>query len=232
MKFSYLLAAFPAAYALVFLLLRLRTWRKQKRSADWPLVDGVVESSEIEPYQTGGHTDATRFRLTVAFSYQTEGFEHSGKYTNDFTAWRDAENLLRSLENGPFYVRYNPDSPSDHFVDPYRDVWQPGRQTATGSSPSKKHTKLPRLNRWTQPVLLGQLIAFQIVAGLVVPQLPVVAPVLFWFIAAAYSAHAITTRGCYFWSPKGERLPTWIGRTATLLVALGWMVAGLYRRNH
>jgi hypothetical protein len=64
----------------------------------------------------------TSFRLTVNLSYRVADSEYPGEYTHEFRSEEDAASLLRSLENGPLYVRYNPASPSDHAVDPFRDV--------------------------------------------------------------------------------------------------------------
>ncbi len=67
----------------------------------------------------------TLFELTADFSYKVNNEVYSGEYTEDFRAEREAQQILRSLKNGPLYVRYDPKKPSDNALDPYRDVCPP-----------------------------------------------------------------------------------------------------------
>jgi hypothetical protein len=78
-------------------------------------------------FENGNVTKVARrkhitFELTAVFSYNANGEIYSGEYTEDFGAEGEAQQILRSLKNGPLYVRYDPKKPSDNVLDPYRDV--------------------------------------------------------------------------------------------------------------
>jgi hypothetical protein len=66
--------------------------------------------------------DAIKFRLSVGLSYRVGDSEYPGKYVEEFPTEDDAVAVMRSLEQGPLFVRHDPVSPSKHVVDPYRDV--------------------------------------------------------------------------------------------------------------
>ena len=72
--------------------------------------------------RASGEGVAYVLELTAYFSYKAKDEIYEGKYTEDFLYGSQAEQLLRSLKNGPLYIRYNPTQPWIVVLDPYRDV--------------------------------------------------------------------------------------------------------------
>jgi hypothetical protein len=90
------------------------------------MIRGKLIAGDVHAFRTGYMGDAVNYRLTIEFAYTTSTAEHRGEYTHNFRSEAAARQLLKSLEHGPLYVRYNPESPSDYTLDPYRDVWASG----------------------------------------------------------------------------------------------------------
>ena len=72
--------------------------------------------------KSNGETSYECFELTAFFSYKVKDEIYEGEYTEDFQVLSEAEQILRSLKNGPLYVRYDPAKPWDNVLNPYRDV--------------------------------------------------------------------------------------------------------------
>jgi len=89
------------------------------------MVRVVVEDYSVTQHRRGGLSSRKHYYLLqVHFSYSALGAEHRGVYLERFGAEDEAWHMQNSLEQGPFYVRYDPKSPDDYVVDPYRDVRQ------------------------------------------------------------------------------------------------------------
>lgn len=129
MTWRYIPALAAAVWVVVELMRRYRARQKRILSADWPMVAANFLSGAINTLRTVSAEmgEATTFRLRVDFSYHAKDSERRGEYTHDFRIEQEAIDLLRSLKQGPFYIRYDPASPSEYVVDPYRDVWVPQR---------------------------------------------------------------------------------------------------------
>jgi hypothetical protein len=82
-----------------------RRWYKHKLSSRWPMVPGKFEKGTVQ-------------KVTAFFDYRVNDAVYGGEYTEDFQALPHAQQLLRSLENGPLYGRYNPTKPWDQVLDP------------------------------------------------------------------------------------------------------------------
>ena len=80
--------------------------------------NGSTEVIRSERGARGG----SDYALDVQFSYVVCGSRHSGSYRERFRYCAEAEGVLRSLERGPLFVRYNPVDPSEYYMDPYTDV--------------------------------------------------------------------------------------------------------------
>jgi len=106
--------------ALAMLFPKLLVWRRRARSLGWPSVKGNFRSGSLQRFHQG--ITRTGFRATAKVSYRVGEQEFAGEYTEEFGTEEDAAALFESLEQGPLYVRYNPNSPWDYFIDPYRDV--------------------------------------------------------------------------------------------------------------
>ena len=89
------------------------------RSASWPFTEAVVTTSKIESYR---QRRSTLFRLIIGFHYEVSDKTYQGSYIETFYTADEAQKILRSLLNGPTFVRYFPSNPSVHHLDPYRDV--------------------------------------------------------------------------------------------------------------
>jgi predicted glycosyltransferase involved in capsule biosynthesis len=95
------------------------------------MVPGKFEKGTIQKVvRADGETTYEVFELKAFFEYGVNDEVYRGEYTEDFQVLSHAQQLLRSLENGPLYVRYNPTKPWDHGLDPYRDV-RSRRETPT-----------------------------------------------------------------------------------------------------
>ena len=190
-SFRSLLLASIAAYALVMLLLRLRTYRKRKRSVEWPMISGSFKSSSIDPIRAGYMSADTMFRLKVMFSYSVGISAYSGEYVHDFPTEDDAARLARSLHQGPLYVRCNHVSPAEYVLDPYRDVWQSGSASSTAAAisahpvvPSPADFKMKRIGRvnwWASSVSLGHLLIFQVAVAIALYGIPIPKPNIGFF---------------------------------------------------
>ncbi len=102
---------------------KIRQWRNHRLSSRWPTVPGRFNNGTVAKSARGtGDTAADVYELTAYFSYTANDEIYEGKYTEDFLYGSQAQQLLRSLKNGPLYVRYNPIEPWVSLLDPYRDV--------------------------------------------------------------------------------------------------------------
>jgi len=221
---TYIPALAAAAWIIAVLALRFRARRKRELSASWPIVAGIFRSGVVSPFRTAG--DAINFRLNMAFSYHIGDSEHSGKYVHEFSTEADAVGLMRSLDQGPLYVRYDPVSPSDYVVDPVRDVWVPQAPDSRRDVPVPV-TEIGRggTNPLTNAVSLGQLLIVEAGVVFLLYRSPGQKLFAFLFIAGAHALGAVLTTGCCWWTPAGRRLPTWVGRLALAVVAGGWILA-------
>ena len=120
------LLEFAVAALIVIMLSRaFLAWRKRTLSVDWPMVPATFRSSTISTLLDESWGQSTNIRLTVELSYSVNGSEHLAEYSERFHTEQQAAKMLRSLEQGPSYVRYDPISPSRYVIDPYRDVCIP-----------------------------------------------------------------------------------------------------------
>jgi len=95
--------------------------RRRDLSALWPMVPAKFEAANV-----GGQGNESGGRLDLVFSYTVADHEYRGYFTETSLLRGDYHDLIRSFEQGPLYVRYNPVDPSDYFLDPYRDLRSPG----------------------------------------------------------------------------------------------------------
>jgi hypothetical protein len=86
------------------------------------MIEGIFRSGAVSPFRAGYAGEATNFRLNGEFSYRVGNSVHPGEYFHKFGTEEDGLALLRSLQQGPFYIRYDHVSPSEYIVDPYHDV--------------------------------------------------------------------------------------------------------------
>jgi hypothetical protein len=121
---SILLSTIAGMYVLIQLILRFRRRQKKIRSVQWPMIGGSFKTGSISPFRCGAG-ESINFRLSVEFSYRVGERMYPGTFVQEFPTEGDAASLLKSLEQGPLYIRYDPASPTEYVLDPYRDVWQP-----------------------------------------------------------------------------------------------------------
>jgi hypothetical protein len=123
-------AAFQVFYVLVFGVFvtfvvwsRVRRWYKHTISQRWPMVPAKFEQGGVQKVvRQSGRTSYECFELSTMFSYKANEEVYDGEYLEDFQNLSEAQQLLRSLKNGPLYVRYHPTKPWEYVLDPYRDV--------------------------------------------------------------------------------------------------------------
>lgn len=187
------------------------------------MVPGIFRSGLVNPFRTGEMGEAICYRLRVQLSYRVRDLEHPGEYVHEFSTEDEAVALMRSMEQGPFYFRYNPVSPSDCAIDPYRDVWAPQARDSGGAAPAA----VTEIRRGGIPVSLGQMLIVNVGAILLLyktsgPRF------IFWLFAGGHALAAVTTTGCCWWSSTETRLTVWVGRLALALVACGWILAARF----
>jgi len=103
----------------------LSKWGKRSASASWPMVKAIFRSGAVTSEVVGGETTYEAFVTEILFTYSVLEIEFQGKYAEKFRTREEAEHMLRSLKQGPLFVRYHPGAPKDYFLDPYRDVREP-----------------------------------------------------------------------------------------------------------
>jgi hypothetical protein len=105
------LALLGGAAVLTKIIRDLLLRREHAARISWPMTEARFQKGDI-----------TGARVEVRFAYAVSGNEYVGFYSEDCNHRDEAEKVLRSLRNGPLYVRYNPAYAADYFIDPYRDI--------------------------------------------------------------------------------------------------------------
>jgi len=98
----------------------LPQWGKRSASASWPMAKANFLSGAVTSEVVGSEYEV--FLTEILFNYSVLEVEFQGKYVEEFRTREEAEQMLRSLKQGPLLVRYHPGAPKDYFMDPYRDV--------------------------------------------------------------------------------------------------------------
>jgi hypothetical protein len=95
---------------------------KHKVSEHWPRVAAAFEGGTVEIRQ-GRHGKQYYF-IAMTFTYQIAGQTFHGEYKKSLVGYseKEADQLLRSLREGPLYVRYRSSKREDYVCDPFRDV--------------------------------------------------------------------------------------------------------------
>lgn len=102
---------------------RIHRRRRAAASLTWPFADARIENSFIERED---FEDCVNWTLKLSFFYQAQPSLrwYVGVYSEAFQEEADAETQLLCLRERQLYVRYNPSRPSEHFIDPYRDIFK------------------------------------------------------------------------------------------------------------
>ncbi len=108
-----------AILLLVFAAPFYRMWRRQV-SLKWPLTTAQFVSGEVKEHHPpeGGVV----YTLQAIYKYSVDGVPYWGEYSESYVIPTEAQQLFRSMKNGPLYVRYNPGKTDDSVLDPYRDI--------------------------------------------------------------------------------------------------------------
>jgi len=86
------------------------------------MAKAIFRSGAVTSKIVRGETTYEVFVTDILFTYSVLETEFQGKYVEEFQTREEAEHMLRSLKQGPLFVRYHPGAPKDYFMDPYRDV--------------------------------------------------------------------------------------------------------------
>jgi hypothetical protein len=87
-------------------------WRKRALSTSWPMVQAIFHSGTVQAETVTGEGGQSEVFLTrILFTYSVDGTEFQGEYGEKFRSRVDAKHLLRSLSQGPLFVRYHPGAP-------------------------------------------------------------------------------------------------------------------------
>ena len=201
--------------------------RKRALSADWPMVSATFRSGTIRTLLEEGWGQSTNIRLTAELSYRVNGSQHPAEYSERFHTEQEAAKMLRSLEQGPLYVRYDPISPSRYVIDPYRDVYIPHQDDWTGGATMPLREVGSREAQWLKsPLSIGKHVAFQVVVAVILYFSSPRGLLIFWFLAGANLVAALTIAGCCWWKPSGRRLSAWVGRLTLAVIGCVWILAG------
>ncbi|MEP7353508.1 MAG: hypothetical protein ABI824_09790 [Acidobacteriota bacterium] len=95
--------------------------RKRKQSLRWPMVRATLEAGSAHPVQDV-ESDRITWTWNQPFHYGVGNETYTGVYTEGGFSEPDVQRRLELFAESPFFVRYNPDNPTDYFVSPYRDV--------------------------------------------------------------------------------------------------------------
>ena len=111
---------FGAILCLVLAYFGWKYWR-HKASEHWPKVAAAFEGGTVEIRTYKG---SERYSVAMTFTYQVADQTFHGEYKKSLPGYREKEanQLLKSLQEGPLYVRYRPSKPKDYVCDPFRDV--------------------------------------------------------------------------------------------------------------
>ena len=100
-----------------------RAWKywKTRSSRNWPVVPAVFIDGKLGWRESG--SQSPRYpQVEVSFSYNVEGNQFGGHYEEVFMKLEEAQQVLKSLKDGPLFVRFDPNNPADNVMDPYADV--------------------------------------------------------------------------------------------------------------
>jgi hypothetical protein len=110
--------------AILGVLLAHFGWKywKNKASQRRPKVAAVFEDATVEIRH--GRRGGRYYFIAMTFTYQIAGQTFHGEYKKSLVRYTqyEADQLLRSLQEGPLYVRYRSSNPKDYVCDPFRDV--------------------------------------------------------------------------------------------------------------
>jgi hypothetical protein len=93
-------------------------WRQSRESLEWPLIVGNMDRATLDEAEAGYLGVNASYILEVHFTYNINNTEYVGKYSRTFWFRSEAQDLCRSLREGPLLIRYNPANPEDYFIDP------------------------------------------------------------------------------------------------------------------
>jgi hypothetical protein len=142
-------------------------WLKRRRSRDWPVAQGGIESTSVGPAKLFGAGSFTRdksdrYSAEIAYSYSVDGERYSGRYAQNFTDEDEAEEFVRDLQGKPVAIRFNSRKPSKSaLVEEELATIQQNRPPAPLTSVVKN-----RIPDWARP-LIWPLVALA-AAGLAV----------------------------------------------------------------
>jgi hypothetical protein len=92
-----------------------RLWQ-ERRTDSWPTAEAKIQTWKIvEPTTIEYSVSVPR----VEFSYKVQDRSYEGVYQEKFYSRPDAEQLLRSMKNGPLLVRYDRNNPASNLMTSY-----------------------------------------------------------------------------------------------------------------
>ena len=117
---------------IIFLVIGLIFRGKVKKAQTWPVVSGIVESTEIKAHKTttkqgrSSYRTSTSYEPVVNYTYTVNGQPYTGKrlaYSgfqgSEFSA---REKLEQYPQGGSVQVHYNPKKPGDALLDVSMDA--------------------------------------------------------------------------------------------------------------
>jgi hypothetical protein len=95
---------FLAVVAGWFFVKRLPALFRSFRAANWPMVQGDIESATVSAF-------AEQSLAHLGYSYRVEGERYSGYFVRQFADEQDAWDYIRPLKKQTIFIRYRPSNP-------------------------------------------------------------------------------------------------------------------------
>jgi hypothetical protein len=87
-------------------------WLRRKRAAGWPVVEGRIESVDVNKPSFSFTTKRGYYVAELGYSYSVAGTLNSGRYKREFPTQQEADEFVRDLQDKAVAVHYNPVKPS------------------------------------------------------------------------------------------------------------------------
>jgi hypothetical protein len=96
------------------LWLNYRMDRRRESSWNWPTTEAAIDAGWVGQTSAG---DTTRPCLSLSFRYYVSGEPYAGLHEENVSSEMDGLFKLERMKGRPIFVRYNPKSPKEYFVD-------------------------------------------------------------------------------------------------------------------
>jgi hypothetical protein len=100
------------AFILAGWMIPVWRWLRRRRASAWPVVDGRIESVDVNKPNFSFTTKRGYCVAELGYSYSFAGTLNSGRYKREFPTQQEADEFVRDLQDKAAAVHYNPIKPS------------------------------------------------------------------------------------------------------------------------